>query len=141
MTWDQLVIMILGPAAVALSYTSNQRTRRWGPVLGLMGQVAWFYTLYVHAQWGAFIAGFAYTLSWTYGFYKEWKCLLQNWTGLVTFWWSSEVSMTKRLQPSVPMYESSSQQKPVELRDYRNGCVNYTSQATAHIDRRSRLGC
>lgn len=77
-TWDQLVILVLGPAAVALSMANCVSLRRWGPILGLLGQTAWFYTLYVHAQWGGFIAGFAYTASWSFGLWNLWKKEIRN---------------------------------------------------------------
>lgn len=142
MSLDQWIILIFGPSALGFSFT--EKYRYWGPVSGMIGQGAWWVTLVNHAQWGAVIASVAYQAAWIYGlwnFRKEYACLLRNWIDLVTFWLSSEDSMTKRLQPSVPTYETFSSPSSSELTGYSNGCVNYTSQATDHIDRSCRLGC
>src|SRR3990167_2256598 len=104
MTWDQWVILVLGPSAVALSMCHSLTLRKWGPILGLVGQGAWFYTLYVHSQWGAFIAGFAYTISWGFGLWNLWRkeiielCTTsQSWIVRHTSWFLSVSSLIAKL--------------------------------------------
>lgn len=81
MTWDQWVILFFGPTALGLAFT--EKYRRWGPVSGMIGQVAWWVTLVEHAQWGAVLASVAYQAAWIYGlwnFRKEYACLFRNLT-------------------------------------------------------------
>lgn len=46
--------------------------RRWGFVLGMIGQPAWWYTTYTHDQIGIAILSLGYTYSWVKGFYNYW---------------------------------------------------------------------
>ena len=39
---------------------------RWGHVVGMIGQMGWFYTTYKHGQWGMFVV----TCWFTYCYYK-----------------------------------------------------------------------
>jgi len=43
---------------------------RWGFVLGLLAQPAWFYTTVVHEQWVLLGACFVYAVGWGMGFYR-----------------------------------------------------------------------
>lgn len=143
MTWDQWVILIFGPSAVALSYCPSTRHRMLGPVLGLGGQVAWFYTLYVHSQWGAFIAGFAYSTSWAYGAWslrREYKCLFKNWIDRLTLSFrvadSTTGSSVSRATSLITRYLSK--YKPT---CFSSGCVKSTREAIALIEWKLRRGC
>lgn len=72
-TISQYAIMVLGPLAVFLVGVKDERIRRWGYVVGLLGQVFWFAFLYQSAAWPVFVAAFVYTYSWGNGFRNHWK--------------------------------------------------------------------
>lgn len=46
--------------------------RRWGFILGCLGQPFWFYATWTHKQWGIFALAFFYTYSWLQGVYNYW---------------------------------------------------------------------
>ena len=64
---SQFAIPILGTSSIILIAKKN----KWGFVLGLAAQPFWFITSFINQQWGVFIVGFIYTLSWIFGVY-EW---------------------------------------------------------------------
>lgn len=72
MTIDQIGILLLGATAMALVNNHRPKVRRWGPVVGLLGQPFWYYASYTHGQWGIFASSFLYTLAWIGGFYNMW---------------------------------------------------------------------
>jgi nicotinamide riboside transporter PnuC len=63
----QIAIFILGASAIILVARKN----KWGFVIGLLSQPFWFITSYQNQQWGIFLVGIIYTISWIYGIY-EW---------------------------------------------------------------------
>ncbi len=65
-TISQIGIFVLGVSSIILVGKKN----RWGFALALLAAPFWFYTAYAHEQWGVFLANFAYTASWLYGFYQ-----------------------------------------------------------------------
>ena len=65
-TISQIGIFAFGVLAILLVARKN----RWGFVFGVLSIPFWFYTAYVHQQWGVFFANFAYAASWFYGFYQ-----------------------------------------------------------------------
>lgn len=52
--------------------------KRWGYILGLIGQPAWFYTTVKYEQWGIFILAIFYTYAWIQGIYNYWILPRQN---------------------------------------------------------------
>lgn len=72
MTWDQWVIVTLGPLAVALSQSGQGRVRRWAPIVGLAAQPAWFYATFTAGQWGIFFVSLIYSAAWGYGLFNCW---------------------------------------------------------------------
>lgn len=72
MTIDQIGIFFLGATALFLVNDHRSKVRRWGPIIGLLGQPFWYYAAYTHAQWGIFASSFLYTLSWMRGTYNCW---------------------------------------------------------------------
>lgn len=72
MSWDQWLIAATGVPAIILVNAASERLRRWGPVLGLLGQPAWFYSTFVAEQWGTFFISFFYLAAWLLGFYNGW---------------------------------------------------------------------
>lgn len=59
----QLWIAITGCLFIWLTGCTNARTRRWGYVIGLLGQVGWFVDTYGTDRWGVFTM----TIIWTVG--------------------------------------------------------------------------
>lgn len=72
MTWDQWLIVICGPTAVALSMCRTTHWRRWAPLVGLAAQPAWFYATYSAGQWGMFGVSIVYASAWLFGVYNLW---------------------------------------------------------------------
>lgn len=124
MTWDQWVILFFGPTALGLAFT--ERYRQWGPVSGMIGQVAWWVTLVEHAQWGAVLASVAYQAAWIYGlwnFRKEYVCLFKNLTDRATSWWTSAGLTTKSYPWSLRLSQAISEQKRPAHRNSSCGFV------------------
>lgn len=69
---EQIGIAICGVTAVFLSQDSRADWRKWACVFGLIGQPFWFYTAYIHAQWGILALSFLYAFSWARGFKNNW---------------------------------------------------------------------
>jgi hypothetical protein len=70
---EQIIITIGGFLAIWLSQSPHPRTQRWGPVIGLVSQPAWFYASYLAEQWGIFLLSIAYTAAWLRGFRNHWR--------------------------------------------------------------------
>lgn len=68
----QLCIGLFGVTAVFLSQHPAPVIRRWSAVVGLIAQPFWFYTAFVHGQWGIFFLAFLYTYSWSTGIWHNW---------------------------------------------------------------------
>lgn len=67
----QVAIMIFGCSSIWL-ISRKESWRRWGFILGLLGQPFWIYTSYIHAQWGVFALSFWFTYCWGSGVYNFW---------------------------------------------------------------------
>lgn len=66
--WDQIsqwmvILSLLFPLMVA-------RKNKWAFVVGLLIQPFWFFTSYLHGQWGIFILTFFYSCTYVYGIYQ-----------------------------------------------------------------------
>jgi len=63
---------------IVLSCTSiwlvgrREHWRRWGFVVGLMGQPFWFWSSWQHEQWGIFAVSVWYTYAWLQGIWNFW---------------------------------------------------------------------
>jgi len=68
---SQIMIMICGASAIWL-VGRKEYWKRWGYVIGLIGQPFWFYTTIVNEQWGIFLMTLFYTYSWGQGLYNYW---------------------------------------------------------------------
>lgn len=73
----QVWIVIFGCAAVWF-VGRREKWSRWGYVLGLLSQPAWFYTAIKHEQWGIVILCAWYTYSWGQGIYNYWLRSIQR---------------------------------------------------------------
>ncbi len=66
----QVVACICGVTSIFLIARKN----KWGFVVGLTAQPAWYYTTIFHEQWMILVLSIAYTLNWCYGIYNWfWK--------------------------------------------------------------------
>lgn len=54
----------------ALSVFFLGRGNRWGFALGLAVQPFWYYTSFIHGQWGLMAASVIYTYGWVEGFHR-----------------------------------------------------------------------
>ena len=67
----QIWIIILGGSAIWF-VSRLEDWRKWGYVLGLLSQPAWFYTALVNKQWGILLLSVWYTYAWGSGVYNFW---------------------------------------------------------------------
>lgn len=84
LTPDQILILLTSLPATAITQVDAPTGRlvgplfrrigwkRWAPVLGLVGQPAWFYAAYTAGQAGIFLVCGAFTVVWGLGFYRLW---------------------------------------------------------------------
>lgn len=68
----QIVIALCGIASVWLSQSPAESSRRWAPVIGLVGQPAWLISSYDAAQWGIFVLSIVYAIGWARGIRTYW---------------------------------------------------------------------
>jgi hypothetical protein len=69
---EQVGIAMLGVTAVWLSQDKRDKCRKYAPVFGLLSQPFWFYTSWVHDQWGIFFLSVLYTWCWLKGIKNQW---------------------------------------------------------------------
>ncbi|WP_027064581.1 hypothetical protein [Maribacter sp. Hel_I_7] len=67
----QIGIMIFGASAIWF-VGRKESWKRWGYILGLLGQPFWIYSSVVNEQWGILIMTLFYTYSWSQGIYNYW---------------------------------------------------------------------
>ena len=68
---SQIGIGVFGCSAVWL-VGRREKWRRWGYVMGLVGQPFWIYTTIQHGQWGILVLSAWYTYSWAAGLRNHW---------------------------------------------------------------------
>ena len=71
-TSEQIVIAILGVAAIEFTQAQNEKFHKWASVCGLLSQPFWFYMAWSASAWGVFFLCILYTRAWAKGFYKHW---------------------------------------------------------------------
>ena len=69
---EQIAIAFTGVIAVWLSQTERPDLRKYACLFGLAGQPFWFYTAYIHEQWGIFFMSFLYAWAWFRGLRTYW---------------------------------------------------------------------
>jgi len=69
---DQVAIFGFGVAAVILTNLRADKWRRWAPICGLIAEPFWFYTGYVHEQWGIIGLAFVYGAACANGIKNHW---------------------------------------------------------------------
>lgn len=67
----QLGIMLCGVSAVWL-VGCKQHWRRWGYIMGMLGQPFWLYTTLTHEQYGIAAMTVLYAYSWGRGIWNYW---------------------------------------------------------------------
>lgn len=67
----QIAIMVFGSAAIWL-VGRKEEWKKWGYILGILGQPFWIYTSYMNEQWGILLMTLFYTYSWSMGIYNYW---------------------------------------------------------------------
>lgn len=68
---SQICIFIFGVSSIFL-LGRREHWRRWGFILGAIGQPFWFYTAWAHQQWGVLFVSFFYALAWAQGIWNFW---------------------------------------------------------------------
>lgn len=68
----QAGIAVFGCSAIWFVGHKDQKTRRWGYVLGLLGQPCWFIATIPTKQWGMVAVSVWYAFAWGRGFYNHW---------------------------------------------------------------------
>jgi hypothetical protein len=69
---DQLVIALTGVISAWVLNSPTERVRRWGCIIGLIGQYFWFQSTWSHAQWSMFAVTVGYTVAFMRGFWVLW---------------------------------------------------------------------
>jgi hypothetical protein len=67
----QIGIMIFGASAIWF-VGRKEAWRRWGYILGLLGQPFWIYSSITTEQWGILILTLFYMYSWGMGVWNYW---------------------------------------------------------------------
>lgn len=68
----QIGILFTGATSIFLVGVKG-KYRRYGYLLGVIGQPFWYYTTFVHGQWFIFALSFLYTFSWVNGLRNYWN--------------------------------------------------------------------
>lgn len=76
---DQIILGVLGTAAVFTSQSPQYNVRRWACIFGLISQPWWFYMTWEAGQYGIFALCWLYAFSWARGFWIYWvKGMINN---------------------------------------------------------------
>ena len=67
----QIWIGVCGCSSVWL-VARREHWRRWGYIMGILGQPAWIYTTIHHEQWGIALLTAWYSYSWGLGVWNFW---------------------------------------------------------------------
>lgn len=67
----QIWIAVFGAASIWF-VARKEKWKRWGYILGMIGEPAWVYTTIKHEQWGMFLLTLWYTYAWGQGVYNYW---------------------------------------------------------------------
>jgi len=68
---NQVAIIVLSCPAIWL-VGRREPWRRWGFILGLLGQPFWLWSTWQNEQWGIFAVSAWYTYSWMQGIWNFW---------------------------------------------------------------------
>jgi len=70
-TISQIAVFIFGASAIWF-VGRKESWRRWGFILGLLGQPFWIYSFISNKQYGMLLMTAVYTYSWATGIYNHW---------------------------------------------------------------------
>lgn len=70
---SQVCVFLFGVSAIFVVGMKNERTRRWGYILGLAAQPFWYYTFITNGQYILVGVNIAYTFSWINGVRNHWR--------------------------------------------------------------------
>lgn len=68
----QVWIACFGMTSIFMVNRGEKWCKKWAPIIGLIGQPAWFVTTISNEQWGLVALVSVYTWSWGYGIYDQW---------------------------------------------------------------------
>jgi hypothetical protein len=68
---SQFMIALCGCSAIWL-VSRREHWKRWGYIIGLVGQPFWLYTSLYNDQWGIFALSLWYAYAWCQGIYNYW---------------------------------------------------------------------
>lgn len=68
----QIMIALLGLAAVWLSQDSREGRRRYACIAGMASQPFWLWATWESGQWGMFALSCCYTVAWARGIRANW---------------------------------------------------------------------
>lgn len=71
-TISQAGIFVFGCSAIWFVGRKDLKTRRWGYVLGMLGQPFWFMATIPTKQWGMVAVSVWYAYAWGQGLYNHW---------------------------------------------------------------------
>ena len=70
---EQAGIMLFGCTAVLIVGRKRESVRRWGYILGLIGQPFWAHMAWRTESWGVAVLVLWYTYSWGQGCWNHWR--------------------------------------------------------------------
>lgn len=71
---DQLAIMLTGVISAWMLNDLRGHIRKWGCVIGLLGQPFWAWSTFNHSQWGMLAVTVGYTVAFMRGIWVMWIC-------------------------------------------------------------------
>ena len=69
----QLLILLSGVVIIVLISSQRRRLRLLCYGLGLISEPLWFWTAWVHGQWGIYLMSLWYMLACAWGIWNTWK--------------------------------------------------------------------
>ncbi len=70
--WPQIGIALFGVSAIWLLNDKREHVRKWGPVMGIIGQPFWAWETYSKSQWFILALCVLYSWGWCKGLYGYW---------------------------------------------------------------------
>lgn len=68
---EQIFIFLFGASGIWF-VSRTEKWKRWGYILGMLGQPFWFYSAWETQQWGIFLLTIFYCYSWSQGIWNYW---------------------------------------------------------------------
>ena len=72
-TLIDVIIPVTSLLAIAMAvHCDDFKTRRWSPIIGMIGQPFWIYESFMAGTWGIFVLSVIYLFVWASGIKKYW---------------------------------------------------------------------